>query len=139
MTYSAEHSTWSALKPGMTLREGESLRTGPDSTADLEFKYSGTALRLKSNSRLELVKLDEMVAGEDAIIDTHLNLKSGSVVGSQGKLAPPSTFTIATPNDSAIIQGTECSVAANGAVACFRGEVAVNFSQHDNLVSLGKH
>ena len=135
VTYSLDHSTWSALKPGMTLQKGDALRTGPDSTADLEFKYSGTALRLKPNSLLELAKLDEMVAGEDVIIDTRLNLESGSVIGSQDKLAPPSAFTIATRNGSAIIKGTEYSVAADGAVACFRGEVAVNSSQHGNVVS----
>lgn len=136
VTYSMDHSTWSALKPGMTLGKGDALRTGPDSIADLEFKYSGTALRVKPNSSLELAKLDEMVAGEDAIVDTRLNLESGSVVGSQDKLAPPSTFTIATPNGSAIIKGTEYSIAADGTVACFRGEVAVNSSQHGHEVSI---
>jgi hypothetical protein len=134
-TYSLDHSTWSVLKPGMTLQKGDALRTGPDSTADLEFKYSGTALRVKPNSSLELAKLDEMVAGEDVIIDTRLNLESGSVIGSQDKLPPPSTFTIITRNGSVIIKGTEYSVAANGAVACFRGEVAVNSSQHGSVVS----
>ena len=108
------------------LGKGVELKTGPQSTADLEFDYSGTALRLRPNSLLELARLDEMVIEENTIIDTRLNLKSGSLVGSQRKLAKPSTFTIMTPNGSATIKGTEYLVASDGAVTCFRGEVAVN-------------
>jgi FecR-like protein len=133
--YSSDHSTWNDVKPGMTLGKGVELKTGPQSTADLEFDYSGTALRLRPNSLLELTKLDGMVIEESTIIDTRLNLKSGSLVGSQRKLAKPSTFTIMTPNGSATIKGTEYLVASDGAVACFRGEVAVNSFHQGNSVS----
>jgi len=133
--YSIDHSAWAALKPGMVLGKGAELRTGPDSTADLEFEYSGTVLRLKPDSLLELAKMDEVVAEENVIIDTSLSLKSGSIVGSQRKLAKPSTFTITTPNGSATIRGTEYLVTSAGAVSCFRGEVAVNSSHQGNPVS----
>jgi hypothetical protein len=133
--YSTDHSTWAEVKPGMTLGKGVELKTGPDSTADLEFDYSGTALRLRPNSLLELARLDKMVIEESTIIETRLNLKAGSLVGSQRKLAKPSSFTIATPNDSATIKGTEYLVASDGTVACFRGEVNVNSSRQGNLIS----
>ncbi|HUA38294.1 MAG TPA: FecR family protein [Candidatus Sulfopaludibacter sp.] len=125
-SYSVDHSSWAVLKPGMVLAQGAELRTGPGSTADLEFEYSGTVLRLRPDSLLELTRLAEMVAEENVIIDTSLNLKAGSLIGSQRKLAKPSTFTITTPNGSATIRGTEYLVTAAGAVTCFRGEVAVN-------------
>ena len=134
--YSPDHSTWAEVKPGMTLGAGVELRTGPQSTADLAFEYSGTALRLKPDSLLELTRLDEMVVEENAIIDTRLNLESGSVVGSQRKLAKPSTFIITTPNGSATIKGTEYLVAADGAVTCFRGEVAVNASHQGASINV---
>jgi hypothetical protein len=126
VAYSTDHSTWADLKPGMVLAKGAELKTGPDSTADLEFAYSGTVLRLRPDSLLELARMDEVVAEENVIIDTRLNLRSGSIIGSQHKLAKPSIFTIATPNGSATIRGTEYLVTSAGAVTCFRGEVAVS-------------
>ena len=132
--YSIDHLSWAALKPGMVLGKGAELRTGPDSTADLEFEYSGTVLRLRPDSLLELARMDEVVAEENVIIDTGLSLKSGSIVGSQHKLAKPSTFTITTPNGSAAIRGTEYLVTSAGAVTCFRGEVAVNSSHQGTSI-----
>lgn len=134
-TCSTDHSTWAALKPGMVLAKGAELKTGPDATADLEFEYSGTVLRLRPDSVLELAKMDEVVAEENVIVDTRLNLKAGSLIGSQRKLARPSTFTITTPDGSATIRGTEYLVTSGGAVTCFRGEVAVNSSRLGNPVS----
>ena len=128
-TYSTDHLSWAVLKPGMVLGQGAELRTGPQSVADLEFEYSGTVIRLRPDSLLELARMDEVVAGENVITDTRLNLQAGSLIGSQRKLAKPSTFTIATPNGSATIRGTEYLVTAAGAITCFRGEVAVNSSR----------
>ncbi len=134
-TCSMDHSSWAPLKPGMVLGKGAELKTGPDATADLEFDSSGTVLRLRPDSLLELARMDEVVAGENVITDTRLNLKAGSIIGSQRKLAKPSTFTILTPNGSATIRGTEYLVTSAGAVTCFRGEVAVNSSHQGSLVS----
>lgn len=130
VVYSTDHSTWADLKPGMTLGQGAQLKTGPDASADLDFEYSGTALRLRSNSQLELTRMDEVVADGNVIIDTRLDLTAGSLVGSQDKLEKPSTFTILTPNVSATIRGTQYVVSSDGAVTCMRGEVAVTASSH---------
>jgi hypothetical protein len=135
VTYTTDHATWADLKPGMVLTQGAALKTGPDSTADLELAYSGTELRLRPDSLLELVRMDEVVAEENVIIDTRLNLKSGSLIGSQHKLAKPSTFTIMTPKDSATIRGTEYLVSSDGGVTCMRGEVAVNSSHQGGPVT----
>jgi hypothetical protein len=124
-----DHSSWAPLVPGMVLGKGAELETGPGATADVEFEYSGTVIRLRPDSVLELARMDEVVAGENVITDTRLNLKAGSLIGSQRKLAKPSTFTITTPNGSATIRGTEYLVTAAGVVTYFRGEVAVNSSR----------
>jgi hypothetical protein len=136
VAFSTDHSTWADLKPGRVLTQGAALKTGPDSTADLEFAYSGTELRLRPDSLLELARMDEVVAEENVIIDTRLNLKSGSMIGSQHKLAKPSTFTIMTPNGSATIRGTEYLVSSDGGVTCMRGEVAVNSSHQGDPVTV---
>jgi len=135
VSYSMDHSAWAELKPGMDLGPGAELKTGPGSTADLEFEYSGTVLRLRPDSSLELTRLDEEVVEANVITETSLNLKSGSLIGSQRKLSKPSTFTIVTPNGSATIRGTEYLVTAGGNVSCFRGEVAVNASRQGSPVS----
>jgi len=135
-TYSTDHSSWAVLKPGMVLGKGAELRTGPDSTADLELTYSGTALRLTPDSLLELTRMDEEFIENSVIVDTSLNLNAGSLIGSQCKLAKPSTFTITTPNGSATIRGTEYLVTSGGAVTCFKGEVAVNASHQGSPVSV---
>jgi hypothetical protein len=135
VAYSTDRSNWADLKPGMVLSKGAELKTGPDSTVDLEFAYSGTELRLRPDSLLELARMDEVVAEQNVIIDTRLNLLSGSLIGSQHKLTKPSTFTIATPNGSATIRGTEYLVTSAGAVTCMRGEVAVNSSYQGSPVS----
>jgi hypothetical protein len=134
-TYSMDHLAWAGLKAGMDLGKGAELKTGPGSTADLEFEYSGTVLRLRPDSSLELSRLDEEVVEANVITETRLNLKSGSLIGSQRKLSKPSTFTIMTPNGSATIRGTEYLVTAGGAVSCFRGEVAVDASRQGSPVN----
>jgi hypothetical protein len=130
VVYSTDHSTWAELKPGMTLGQGAQLKTGPDSSADLDLEYSGTVLRLRPDSSLELTRMDEVVADGNVIVDTRLKLTAGSLVGSQSKLEKPSLFTIMTPNGSATIRGTEYVVSSDGAVTCMRGEVAVTASSH---------
>ena len=127
VTYSTDQSTWLEVKPGLVLQKGATIKTGPGASADLVLEYSGTVLRMTSDSALGLGRLDQEVAGENVISETSLNLKSGSVLGSQRKLAKPSTFEITTPRSVASIRGTEYAVRADGAVSCFRGEVSVRY------------
>jgi hypothetical protein len=127
VSYCTSPSTWLELKPEMVLHRGAILKTAADSSADLVLEYNGTALRMTPGTVLELARLDKVVAGEDLVTETSLNLKAGSVFGSQRKLAKPSKFEITVPGGVVTIRGTEYLVSADGSVTCFDGEVAVSF------------
>jgi TrAA12-like/FecR protein len=128
VVYSVDHVTWHSLEPGMALGSGAVLRTEAGSTVDVILKNCRTALRLAPDSELELAKLCAVVIGDEVIADTVLNLKAGSLIGSQRKLAKLSRFDILFPGGAVNIHGTEYEVKANGTVACITGEVSVRSS-----------
>jgi len=123
---------WVSLKENTTVGRGTTIKTDADSTVDLILQYSGTVLRLTPNSTLSFDKLNKEAAGEDMITETSLNLVEGSIVGSQRKLASPSTFQINVPGGVATIKGTEYLVRADGAVTCVSGSVSVNYNLPNN-------
>src|SRR6266581_2320166 len=123
---------WMPLKENMTVGRGAVLKTSADSTVDLILQHSGTVLRLTPNSTRSFDKLNKEAAGEGVITETSLNLIEGSIVGSQRKLASPSTFEINVPGGVATIKGTEYLVRADGAVTCLSGSVSVTFNLPHN-------
>jgi hypothetical protein len=126
-TYSTGAS-WQPLKENTILSRGTVIKTEADSTIDLMLQYNGSALRLTPNSTLRFEKLDKETAGEAVITETSLNLLSGSLVGSQRKLANPSRFEINLPGGTATIKGTEYLVRSDGAVTCLSGSVTVVYN-----------
>jgi len=120
------------LKENLVLSKGAVLKTGNDATVDLILQYSGTVLRLLPNSTLSFDKLNKENAGEEIITETSLNLTAGSIVGSQRKLAIPSTFEVNTPNGVATIKGTEYIVRSDGAVGVISGSVQVIYNLPGN-------
>jgi hypothetical protein len=123
---------WSPLTENTRVTRGTVIKTGQDSTVDLVLQYSGTALRLTPNSTLGFDKLNKESAGEEMITETSLNLIAGSVVGSQRKLASPSSFQINVPGGVATIKGTEYLVRADGAVTVLSGSVSVTYNLPHN-------
>jgi len=130
-TYSAG-DRWLPLKENMTVGRGTVLKTSADATVDLILQQSGTVLRLTPNSTLGFDKLNKEAAADGVITETSLNLVEGSIVGSQRKLASPSTFEINVPGGVATIKGTEYLVRADGAVTCLSGSVSVNYNLPHN-------
>src|SRR5438445_2876507 len=117
------NQNWQPLKENMIVRSGTTIKTGPESTVDLILQYNGTVLRLTPDSMLSFDKLSKASAGEEVITETSLKLLSGSMVGSQRKLASPSTFTINVEGGTITIKGTEYVIRADGAVSTLSGEV----------------
>src|SRR6266853_1432268 len=128
-TYSkAKGSEWLGLKESTTLSRGAVIKTSTDSTVDLVLQYNGTVLRLMPNSTLSFDKLDKETVGEGAITETSLNLVAGSIIGSQRKLATPSTFKVNIAGGVVTIVGTEYVVRSDGAVSVLSGSVVLNFN-----------
>jgi hypothetical protein len=130
-TYS-KGAEWMPLKKNAVLSRGAMVKTGADATVDLILQYNGTVLRLIPNSTLSFNKLTKENAGEETITETSLTLLAGGLVGSQRKLAAPSSFEVNTPNGIATIKGTEYYVRADGAVAVTSGSVDVIYNLPKN-------
>jgi len=132
---SASFSTGAEFKPlqtGAELGPGTTIKTGPDGAVDLVLQYNGTVLRLVHDSELAFDKLEKQTAGEQVITETSVHLIAGSVIGSQRKLAKPSTFQIAMGGGVATIVGTEYLVRADGAVTVLSGSVKVIYNLPHN-------
>src|SRR5262249_6511914 len=124
--FSTDHKTWQPLTANTVLQQGAEIRTEANSSADLILQSSDTGLRMTAGPTMEVTKLSMLTAGEDVITQTRLNVKEGSILGSQRKLSKPSTFNIDTPECVATIVGTEYKVSASGPVSCFSGAVTCN-------------
>ena len=127
VTYSTD-GAWQPLADTAVITRGTVIKTEANSTVDLILQSSGTVLRLTPNSKLGFDKLNKESAGEEVITETSLNLLAGSVIGSQRKLATPSSFQIKTADRVATIVGTEYLVRSDGAVTVLSGSVTVNYN-----------
>ena len=127
-TYSTDGVTWHELKRDTVLEHESVIKTGASGTVDFILQYSSTVLRLTPDSEVQLTQLDRLPAGEVVVTDTTLKLVSGSILGSQRKLANPSRFKIVTADGVARIIGTEYLVRADGAVTVLSGEVTLNYN-----------
>ncbi len=124
---------WQPLKKGMKVSPGVIIKTDADSTVDLMFYSSFTALRLTPNSSLRLDKVNREVGDFFMpVSDTSLTLLTGSIAGTQRKLAPPSRFQINFAGQVATIVGTEYYVRADGAVSVASGTVSLNYNMPGN-------
>jgi hypothetical protein len=131
MTGTASYSvggTWQPLKSGMKLSQGAIIKTEAGSTVDLLLHASMTALRLTPNSSLRLDRLVEEVAFDRPVTETTVTLLTGSIAGTQRKLAAPSRFQVNVAGQVATIVGTEYFVRADGAVTVVSGAVTVNYN-----------
>lgn len=131
-TYSADGVTWHELKTDAALDHESTIKTGAGSNVDFILQYSSTVLRLTPDSEVQLTRLDRLPAGEVVVTDTTLRLASGSILGSQRKLANPSRFKIVTADGVARIIGTEYVVRADGAVTVLSGEVKLDYNLRKN-------
>ena len=87
-------SSWVSLSENASITAGARIRTGPNTTMDLVFLDSGTALRVLPDSELRFDSLGEMPGADRAVTTTRLSLLSGGVIGSQRKLVATSEFLI---------------------------------------------
>ena len=127
---------WQPLKENTTVTAGAVIKTSASTALDLFLPYSRTVLRLMPDSVLQFDRLDEMPAADEGFVTmTRLNLQSGTLIGSQHKLASPSEFEIRLPNAVARIVGTEYVLRADGAVACLKGNVSVSYNSQSKAPS----
>ncbi len=129
---------WRPARRGDTLREGQQIRTGPDSTATLAY-FDGTRTRLAAETELTLI----MVDGRGNSLRVELDQRQGrtrhDVVPLQGGEA---LYLVRAVGGTAIVQGTIFDVrVSEGRQAEFdvtEGQVAVMAAGQEVVVGPGQ-
>lgn len=83
------------------------------------------AIRMKPNTVLAIDKLTVTDTGVDAVSDTELDLRQGTIFGNCKKLSAQSQYTIKIPNGIAGVRGTTFIVSANGAITVIAGNMVM--------------
>ena len=83
-------------------------------------------IRMLSDTVLAIDKLSVSDSGVDAVIDTELDLRQGTIFGSIKKLSAASQYTIKTPNGIAGIRGTTFILSASGAIIVTDGSCVIS-------------
>ncbi len=97
----------------------------PSTIAHAQPKAEQDGIRIFENSVLSVDKLTINATGAEAITDTELDLKAGSVLGTVKKLSPSSKYEVKIPNGVAGIRGTIYYLNASGIVRVLTGSVVV--------------
>jgi hypothetical protein len=114
---------WAPLKVNTVLRSGHVIQTSKESNVDLFLGVNGPVVRVTSDTILYIEKLAYKQVGQETVIDTQLNLRSGRILGNVRKLAMDSVYEIKTPAGIAGVQGTEYDISADGRVTVLSGVV----------------
>jgi hypothetical protein len=124
-SYAESGGDWRPLKAGRVLGPGATIRTGVGSRVDLNLEENGPDVRLLPETTLGLDRLEFDRTGVDTVVETQLDLRSGTIQGRVHRLAAASQYEVKTPNVVVGIRGTEYEISADGVVHVFSGSVVV--------------
>ena len=124
-SYTQEGGDWRPLKTGQALGPGATVKTGVDGQADLFLGDNGPTVHLFDSTTLGLDRLNIERTGADAVIETQLNLTSGTIRGEVRKLSAASKYEVKTPNAVVGVRGTKYQISANGVVHVLEGSMVV--------------
>jgi len=85
-------------------------------------------IRMQADTVLAIDKLLISNTGVDAVSDTELDLRQGTIFGNVKKLSAASQYLIKTPNGVAGVRGTTFVVGANGGVTVLVGSLVLSMS-----------
>ncbi len=108
------------LNAHQTIKQGDSLRTGKNSSARIQFSDGSTILVLP-NSEIKLEKLEAQP--DQALSKTVVKLIDGRVENQVKKQSGGSRYEITTPAAVAAVRGTNFRVAADNSGETMRSEV----------------
>ncbi|MSU20030.1 MAG: hypothetical protein EXS30_01380 [Pedosphaera sp.] len=126
--FSDQAGAWKPLKVGKVLGPGSSVRAGVSSQADLFLGENGPVVRVTSDTTLALNRLEIDRNGADVVIETMLDLKTGTILGNVKKLAAASKYEVKTPYTVCAIRGTEYQISADGVHHVITGSVMIAYT-----------
>lgn len=131
----ANTEVWAASFTDQTFFEGESLKTGPNSRAALDF-FETTSVILDGNSELQILELEQRSSGKKQVL---LDLKSGQawlkVSPDTFGLDTGSTFKIQGSRSQIQVNGTTFNVRVSGVqdtIHLVKGEVLVDIFEPES-------
>jgi hypothetical protein len=131
-SYAEQAGEWRPLKQGQVLRPGAILRTGADSDVRLFLDDNGPDVRLLDSTTLALDRLHIEPTGTDNVIETRLNLTTGTIQGLVRRLAPASRYEVVTPNTVVGVGRTTAQtryqISANGVTHVESGQMVVVYT-----------
>lgn len=83
-------------------------------------------IRMNPGTVLAVDKLTIGNTGVDAVSDTELDLRQGTIFGNVKKLSAASQYTIKIPNGIAGVRGTTFIMSANGAITVVQGSMVLS-------------
>lgn len=95
------------LAIGTVVKQGQTVKTAPNSSVDLFLAENGPGVALEEDSMLTLDRLSSMQSVLGTLIDTRLDLRQGKMYGTVDKLLPGSHYEVKTPTGVATVRGTE--------------------------------
>ena len=119
---------WAALKTGAVLNPGAVVETGRGSHVDLFLEEMGSVVRITESTTMGIDKLNYSKIDNEQVIETELNLKSGTILGNVKKMAAASRYDVKIPNGVCGIRGTEFKISANGVVYVVSGTIRVTYT-----------
>jgi hypothetical protein len=119
---------WAPLKAGAVLNPGAIIETGKGAQVDLFLADIGSVVRVTEATTVGIDKLAFAKVGGENVVETELNLKSGTILGNVKKLAAASRYDVKIPNGVCGIRGTEFKVSASGVVYVVTGTVRVTYT-----------
>lgn len=102
--------SWAPASEGMKLTHNDSIRTGPDSWADLRVGMVG-GVKIKENSEIKLSELSSNPDGSENII---LYMTIGEMLVDVRGIQKGSDFQVQTPTTVAAVRGTIYNVKVEG-------------------------
>lgn len=125
--YSVAGAPWKTLRVGQALNPTTSVKTGVSSQVDLFLGDNGPTVRLLADTTLGLDKLNIDRTGVDVVIETFLDLQTGTIQGNVKQLASVSKYEVKTPFTVCAIKGTEYQISADGVLHVIKGAVLVAY------------
>ena len=104
--YSDDGKKWNQLKVGMRLREGAYVRTNWDSQITFFLGVNGPVLRVKENSKIQIVSLRFDKINKEIITDKIIVVHKGTVKGSFKNRNQNSRSLICSQNGQPISTGS---------------------------------
>jgi FecR protein len=124
-SYTEQAGEWKPLKTGQALGPGATVKTGVDGAVDLFLGDNGPDVHLFDSTTLGLDRLQIERTGPEAVIETQLNLTTGTIRGYVRKLTAASKYEVKTPNAVVGVRGTKYQISANGVVHVIEGTMVI--------------